>query len=200
MANLTGHSVPAGKVAELLLGGINDPSVDVRIEALRAARGVLHDGMTSDERDSYGPSLLAASFEAIPALPLNVLKHGLEPMIDVASSFPHLFTNSLHFSVPFLVMCIAPPSTLPGHAFSRYPHREMEWDEWCDMSSLALEVLFSLVIADPMTASHWEAGHLVSDIVDALIGRQVAAFAAEGEQCQEWIAMEDVSYGGVYLS
>lgn len=192
-ANLTGQSVSAQKVAELLLGGLHDPSVDVRVEALRAARGVLHDGMTSEERDAYGPALVGASFETLPNLPLDVLKHGLEPMIDVASSFPHLFTLSLHFSVPFLVTCIAPPSTLTGHTFSRYPHREMEWDAWCDMSSIAFEVLFSLVIADPMTASHWESGNLVSDIVSALIGRQVASFAAEGESSQEWIEMEDVS-------
>jgi hypothetical protein len=55
--------VGARKAAELLLGGINDPSVDVRIEALKATRGVLHDGMTADDRAAFGSGLVGAAFE-----------------------------------------------------------------------------------------------------------------------------------------
>jgi hypothetical protein len=62
-ASLTGHSISAHKVAELLLGGIHDPSIDVRIEALKATRGVLHEGMTVEERAAFGPGLVEAAFE-----------------------------------------------------------------------------------------------------------------------------------------
>lgn len=61
-ASLTGHPISAHKVAELLLGGINDPSIDVRIEALKAMRGVLHEGMMSEERAAFGPGLVEAAF------------------------------------------------------------------------------------------------------------------------------------------
>ena len=209
-ASLTGHSMTAHKVAELLLGGIHDPSIDVRIEALKATRGVLHEGMMAEERAAFGPGLIEAAFEVrcshvpianlpqvIPTLPLAVLEYALEPMIDIASSFPDLFRTSLAVCVPFLLSCVAPPNTLSGYSFSRYPHREMEWTSWCDMANMAFEVLYSLVIADPGTASQWEGGRLIAHIVSALVGRQVAAFAAEGENCQDWLDAEDVSYRGL---
>jgi hypothetical protein len=71
----------------------------------------------------------------------------------------------------------------------------MEWGAWEEMSTMAFEVLFNIIIADRDNVLMWQNGALVADIVDALIGRQVAAFAAEGEQCQEWIETEDVSVG-----
>lgn len=126
-------------------------------------------------------------------LPLSVLEHALEPLIDIASSFPDLFRTTLGTAVPFLLSCVVPPNSLSGHSFGRYPHREMEWTSWCDMANMAFEVLYSLVIADPATASTWEGGRLIPDIVAALIGRQVAAFAAEGESSQDWLEAEDVS-------
>lgn len=187
------QAVPGQKVAELLLGGINDPSVDVVVEAFKATRGVLHDGLNVSDRDMYGPGLVAAVFEVMPRLPLGTLEHALEPMIDVASSFPHLFDPSLGIIVPFLVMCIAPPNTLAGHSFSRFTHQDMEWEAWCSMSNMAYEVLFSLMIANSAVAQHWEGGNIVPDVVNALIGRQVGSFAAEGEACQDWVEMEGVS-------
>jgi hypothetical protein len=69
----------------------------------------------------------------------------------------------------------------------------MEWTSWCDMANMAFEVLYSLVIADPDTASTWEGGRLIANIVAPLVGRQIAAFAAEGESCQDWLDAEDVS-------
>lgn len=191
----TSQPVPAQKVAELLLGGINDSSVDVVVEAFKATRGVLHDGMSAPDRDMYGPGLVAAIFEVTPRLPLDTLEQALEPVIDVASSFPHLFTPSLGMIVPFLVMCVAPPNTLSGHSFSRFAHQNMEWDAWCNMSNMAYEVLFSLMIANPAASQLWEGGNIVPDVVSALIGRQVGSFAAEGEACQDWVEMEGVSCG-----
>lgn len=131
--------------------------------------------------------------QVIPVLPLDVLEHALEPMIDIASSFPDLFRPSLHAVVPYLLSCIAPPATLEGHTFTRYAHREMEWNSWCDMGNMAFEVLFSLVIADPSDVVRWEGGYFVSDVVGSLIGRQVASFALEDDHCQEWLEETDVS-------
>lgn len=62
------------------------------------------------------------------------------------------------------------------------------------MANMAFEVLYSLIIADPATASTWEDGRLIAEIVGSLIGRQVAQFAAEGESCQDWLDAEDVSF------
>lgn len=189
------ESWPKDKVAELLFAGVNDPSIDVRIEGLRALRSVMHEGLGESERERFGPTLLEAAVTAIVSMPSDVLVHALEALVDIASDFPELFITSLPILIPFLVSCIAPPSTLSGHPFSRVPHREMEWGAWEEMSTMAFEVLFNIIIADRDNVLMWQNGALVADIVDALIGRQVAAFAAEGEQCQEWIETEDVSVG-----
>ncbi|KAL1406317.1 importin subunit beta-3 [Vanrija albida] len=182
--------IPADKVAELLLGGINDPSVDVRIEALKATRGVLQLGLNAEERSKYGPALIEACFDIIPPLPLNVLEHALEPMVDLSASFPDLFRSSLLLWVPFLLMCISPPETIIDYHFSRYPTREMEWEEWCQMGNMAYEVLLALIMADPGSAVTWEDGLLIRDIVGSLIGRQIAAF--KGDTCEDWLEQEDL--------
>lgn len=200
--------IPADKVAELLLGGINDPSVDVCIEALKAARGVLQHGMTAEERSKFGPALVEASFDVsglvavrqsppanwsqtITRLPLNVLEHALEPMVDISASYPDLFGSSLLLWIPFLLMCISPPETLIDYHFSRYPTRELEWEEWCQMGNMAYEVLLALIMADPGSAVTWEDGLLIRDIIGSLIGRQIAAF--NGDTCEDWLQQEDVS-------
>lgn len=147
----------------------------------------------------YGPGLVAAAFEIIPDFPPTVLEHAIEPMIDVASSFPHLFTECLEAAVPFLVQCLAPPDSLPDHSFSRYAHLQMEWDQWYGMANMAFEVLSSLMIADPDSTQQWEDGHLVDDVVRSIIGRQVAAFTIEGDTLEEWTEREDVSLRQVHL-
>ncbi|CAK9782556.1 ARM repeat-containing protein [Cutaneotrichosporon oleaginosum] len=190
--SLSNETWPKERLAELLFAGVNDPSIDVKIEALRALRGVMQEGFTVDERERFGPPLLEASVTAIASMPSDVLVHALEALVDIASDFPELFIASLPLLIPFLVSCIAPPSTLSGHPFSRVPHREMGWGAWEDMSAMAFEVLFNLIIADRDNVLMWQNGALVSDVVDALIGRQIASFAAEGEQCQEWIETEDL--------
>lgn len=50
-------------MAELLLGGIQDPSVDVKVEALKAMRGVLDYGLSTNEREAFGPGLVSNAFE-----------------------------------------------------------------------------------------------------------------------------------------
>jgi hypothetical protein len=53
-----GQSVPGDRIAALLLGGMHDPSVDVRIEALKATRGILDEGMLTRDRKMFGPQLV----------------------------------------------------------------------------------------------------------------------------------------------
>lgn len=50
-------------MAELLLGGIQDPSVDVKVEALKATRAVLDYGLSTNEREAFGPGLVSNAFE-----------------------------------------------------------------------------------------------------------------------------------------
>ncbi|BEJ17843.1 hypothetical protein CspHIS471_0701110 [Cutaneotrichosporon sp. HIS471] len=183
---------PTERVAELLFAGVNDPSIDVRVEALRALGGILREGFTDAEHERLGSLLLEAAVTAVVSMPSDVLVHALEALVDIASDFPRLFFASLPILIPFLVSCIAPPSTLSGHPFSRVAHLEMQWSAWEDMSAMAFEILFNIIIADRNSVVMWQNGALVVDVVDALVGRQVAAFAAEGEQCQEWIETEDL--------
>ncbi|TXT08603.1 hypothetical protein VHUM_02731 [Vanrija humicola] len=182
--------IPADKVAELLLGGINDPSVDVRIEALKATKGVLQFGMDAEERSRFGPGLIEACFDIIPPLPLNVLSHALEPIFELAAFYPDLFRSSLLLWIPFLLMCISPPETLLDYHFSRYPTIQLEWEEWCQVGNMAYEVLFALIMTDPTSALTWEDGLLIRDIVGSLIGRQIAAF--KDDTCEDWLQQEDL--------
>jgi hypothetical protein len=125
-----------------------------------------------------------------------MLEQALIPLIDIASSFPELFRTSLTIVVPFLISCVAPPNTLAGISFSQYPHLDMEFTSWCDMANVAFEVLYSLAIGDAILAAQWEGGQLIAQIVSALIGRQIAEFAADGDSCQDWLVAVDVSARG----
>lgn len=87
-ASLTGHSISAHKVAELLLGRIHDPSIDVRIEALKATRGVLHEGMTVEERAAFGPSLVEAAFEVSYPTHQKLTRRYSPPCRSWCSSMP----------------------------------------------------------------------------------------------------------------
>lgn len=47
----------------MLQAGLNDPSVDVRVEAMKAVRSVLIEGVTGSERSEIGANLVIHSFE-----------------------------------------------------------------------------------------------------------------------------------------
>lgn len=47
----------------MLQAGLNDPSVDVRVEAMKAVRSVLMEGVTGSERSEIGANLVLHSFE-----------------------------------------------------------------------------------------------------------------------------------------
>lgn len=64
--------IPAEQLAQMLQAGLNDPSVDVRVEAMKAVRSVLIEGVTGSERSEIGANLVLHSFEVSPQH-MNVL-------------------------------------------------------------------------------------------------------------------------------
>jgi hypothetical protein len=56
--------LPISQLASLLLAGMNDPSIDVRVEALKAMRSVILEGVTGTERSEIGPSLIVEAYKA----------------------------------------------------------------------------------------------------------------------------------------
>ena len=45
------------------MAGLNDPSMDVRVEAMKAMRSVLMEGLTGKERDEVGANLAMEAFK-----------------------------------------------------------------------------------------------------------------------------------------
>jgi hypothetical protein len=55
--------IPATQLAQILLAGLNDPSGDVRVEAMKALRSIVLEGLTGREREQVGPSLVLEAFK-----------------------------------------------------------------------------------------------------------------------------------------
>lgn len=55
--------IPIQQLAQILLAGLNDPSVDVRVEAMKAMRGIILEGLTGKERDQIGSQLVLEAFK-----------------------------------------------------------------------------------------------------------------------------------------
>ena len=55
--------LPISQLASLLLAGMNDPSVDVRVEALKAMRSVILEGVTGQERSEIAPGLIVEAYK-----------------------------------------------------------------------------------------------------------------------------------------
>ena len=60
--------LPAVQVAAMLMGGLHDPSVDVRVEAIKAVEAVITGSFTSRERAQVGPEMAEACFTVCPLL------------------------------------------------------------------------------------------------------------------------------------
>ena len=56
--------IPVKQLGHILLAGLNDPSVDVRIEAMKALKSVLQEGIGAKERELIGPALVLEAFKA----------------------------------------------------------------------------------------------------------------------------------------
>lgn len=50
--------LPAQQLAAILIGGMMDPSVDVRVEAIKAMRSIVMEGLTGREREQIGPPMI----------------------------------------------------------------------------------------------------------------------------------------------
>lgn len=58
--------IPADQLAQLLAAGLNDPAVDVRIEAIKAVQKVVSEGLGLQERNQVGSALVLAAFTVSP--------------------------------------------------------------------------------------------------------------------------------------
>lgn len=74
--------LPITQLASLLLAGINDPSIDVRVEALKAMRSVILEGVTGKERGEIGPALILEAYKvgldkacSLPKLTIVDIEH-----------------------------------------------------------------------------------------------------------------------------
>ncbi|AFR95617.1 karyopherin/importin that interacts with the nuclear pore complex [Cryptococcus neoformans C23] len=184
--------IPAEQLAQMLQAGLNDPSVDVRVEAMKAVRSVLMEGVTGSERSEIGANLVLHSFETLRNLPPALVSHALIPLVDLASAHPGLFTTSLNPILSSLLPLLAPPAqetNLPPYQFSPYPPHNMTFDEWEDISNPATEIILSLMELRPSHMSEWENGRAVKEMIGLLLARQVATF---GNDSQEWIETKDL--------
>ncbi|WVQ81844.1 hypothetical protein IAT38_003971 [Cryptococcus sp. DSM 104549] len=184
---------PASELAQILLAGLNDPSVDVRVEAMRAVRSVLLEGVTGKEREEIGAQLVLQAIQTLAHLPAEKpLSHGLDTIVDIASVHPSLFMPSLTPLFNTLLPILSPPSqgtNLPSHAFSPYPPTSLNLEEWEEVANPALEIIITLSELRGTQIENWEGGRAVRELVGLLIGRQVASF---GENCDDWLEAEDL--------
>ncbi|WRT68414.1 uncharacterized protein IL334_005390 [Kwoniella shivajii] len=176
--------LPAAQLAQVLLAGLNDPSVDVRVEAMKAVRSVLMEGVTGKEREEIGSELVNHAFQSLPRLPLNLLSHALVPLVDLSSVHPNLYLPSLPTILPYLLSIISPPGDLPPHQFSPYPQSSLSIEEWEEIANPATEIILSLCELRPTQLQNWESGRVGRELVGLLIGRQVASFDVD---CQDWL-------------
>ncbi|WVQ68050.1 uncharacterized protein L199_006256 [Kwoniella botswanensis] len=176
--------LPAPQLAQILLAGVNDPSVDVRVEAIKAVRSVLMEGVTGKEREEVGADLLHQAFRSLPRLPSESLSHALVPLVDLASVHPNLYLPSLNDILPYLLSLISPPSTSISHQFSPYPPSSLPMEQWEEIANPSTEILLSLCELRPTQLEGWETGKVPRELVGLLIGRQVGSF---DEDCQDWL-------------
>ncbi|WWC63313.1 uncharacterized protein I303_105913 [Kwoniella dejecticola CBS 10117] len=176
--------LPAPQLAHVLLAGINDPSVDVRVEAMKAVRSVLMEGVTGKEREEIGSQMIHQAFQSLPRLPSNLLSHALVPLVDLASVHPNLFLPTLSDTLPYLLSLASPPSSSVPHQFSPYPPSRVGQEEWEEIANPATEILLSLIELRPSQLEGWESGRVARELVGLLIGRQVGSFEVD---CQDWL-------------
>lgn len=75
--------LPASQFAHILLAGIHDSSVDVKIEAFKAVEAVLSRGMTAGERKEVGPNLVREAM-TVSSLPHRLSKVRLDQDANVS--------------------------------------------------------------------------------------------------------------------
>ncbi|KAK8854777.1 hypothetical protein IAR55_003516 [Kwoniella newhampshirensis] len=183
--------LPVDQLAQILLAGLNDPSVDVRVEAMKAMRSVIMEGVTGKEREQIGAGLVLQAFQTLPQLPPSLLSHALVPLVDLATMHPQLYIPSLSAVLPYLLALLSPPpqSHLQGYQFSSYPPSTLSLEDWEDIANPATEIILSLAELKYNQIGQWEGGRVGREMVGLLIGRQVSSFE---EDCKEWVEATDL--------
>ncbi|ODN78077.1 hypothetical protein L198_07996 [Cryptococcus wingfieldii CBS 7118] len=182
----------SSQLTALLLTGLEDSSVDVRLEAIKATKSLLIRALTHEARDEVGEVLIQASFQTLQNLPQDLVPIGLIPLVELASIHPKLFISSLSLIITKLLPLLSPPSqgrNLPPYAFSPYPAHDMTLEAWEAFANPATELLLSLAEMRPNEFEEFENGRALSEMVGLLLGREVATFEMD---CQEWMEEEDL--------
>ena len=104
--------LPISQLASLLLAGMNDPSVDVRVEALKAMRSVILEGVTGQERSEIAPGLIVEAYKVRQVVhlgePTDYSRYRASPA--ARSSTPWIpLLNSLRFT-PTSLSSLSPSS------------------------------------------------------------------------------------------
>ncbi|ORX38501.1 armadillo-type protein [Kockovaella imperatae] len=185
--------LPIEQVGGLLVGGLNDSSVDVRVEALKAMCSLLKEAVTGKEREIIGSTLVGQAFEALPKLPTELLSHALLPLVDLSCHYPNLFIPSFPTILPYLLSLMAPPSSaLPNHPFFHCQPAQMSYDQWEEIANPATEILLSLCEFRKAQVLAWENGRAAREMVGLLMARLVVGLSDQGEDCLDWLEETDL--------
>lgn len=133
------------------------------------------------------------------ANPLNELVYGLEPLVDLASTYPALFHDSFDTAFPFLLSLVSPPSApSTNYPFSPYPPSSLLYEAYEEVANPATEILLSLAELRSDAFVSWQAGRAARELVGMLMGRLVASLQDQDEESREWL--DDEVRPGIYLS
>ncbi|KAK4688592.1 hypothetical protein P7C73_g1524, partial [Tremellales sp. Uapishka_1] len=185
--------IPIEQLASIILNGINDPSVDVRVEAIKALRSILLQGVTGQEREVIGAKLVLGAFNSFPRLPASLLSHALLPMADLASLHPNLFLSALSDILPYLLSILSPPAkSLIPHNFSPYLPSTLDSATWEEIANPSTEIILSLAELRAPQIGAWNEGRVGREFVGLLLARLIVGFADEGEDCKDWLEETDL--------
>ncbi|RSH88745.1 hypothetical protein EHS25_002973 [Saitozyma podzolica] len=159
--------IPPDQLAQLLVAGLKDPSVDVRVEAVKAVRSVIGSGLTASERDQIGGRLVFEAFNTASTLPPDLMQHALTPLLDLAERYSSLLMAHRAKLLPFCLELLSPPEPTP---LSPYKPGS---DSWSDVAPAAAGILLALIESWTNEVVAWERGRAVRELVPLLIAWEV---------------------------
>jgi hypothetical protein len=149
------------------VAGLKDPSVDVRVEAVKAVRSVIGSGLTASERDQIGGRLVFEAFNTASTLPPDLMQHALTPLLDLAERYSSLLMAHRAKLLPFCLELLSPPEPTP---LSPYKPGS---DSWSDVAPAAAGILLALIESWTNEVVAWERGRAVRELVPLLIAWEV---------------------------
>ncbi|GHJ89397.1 hypothetical protein NliqN6_5799 [Naganishia liquefaciens] len=143
------------QLVQVLVGGLDDPVHEVRVEAARAMASVLSDGLGLEqlekkERERLGAGLIVKACDVISTSASSTVEPVLDALTTIAEAQPALFTPSvLTTLVPLLESLCALPiklaSVLPEEIrCTPMPEEEADFDQSYARLTSALNLLVTL--------------------------------------------------------